>query len=760
MSVLWTSPAWSWPLLLVVAAGAVFLTIRFYGQSRPHPTEGLRRTLVFLRTGALLLLVLAVAGPVFSRLFKQDVPGQLVFLMEDSASMGLAVEPSEIGQAAGTRWSSALASAALVDSALSSRGLNVNTRLLRGNGMGDLHEFRLSDPVIVDPQKHGTDLSSLLEKASNRLSVDPVGAVVLLSDGQETVGGGNSLGAVPVFSGAELFVMGVGDPEGSLDRLIKDIRYPETAFQGDAVTLEATVLQRLNTSISSQTFTAYLKQGDRILAQTTMEAGSGATNFELSFIPDEAGLQMLELEVSPLGNERYLANNRVSLGIDVHKARARLLVLAERPGWNVRFLTQAAKMENRLSLEVVYLSEKGLVFADSLQLFETPENIEQWLEFDGVILAGWSGMVGRLDHALLGKAVDAGLGLMILPEPMESSAGRLRAPSGGLLDLLPVVLQQLKWERGPLFAELDSLALDHPVFSGLNITPGTNPLSQSPPLGATVQCRLKDGSKALLVATKNARGQGESVPLLVVRNQQLGRLAFWSGSRLWEMTFWENTEADPETSSGHTVRRALRNLLVWLADGNRQSGLNFSGRRAFYQEGENIRLAAQWRDMRGQAEDQGRLSLEVGRIDGSGDTVDMRSFPFNGYDSTRGEYEFLVPAMPPGRYSIQLLGHGDSMVEGPKEELIVTSHSVEQTQVRQNGRRLRQLADRLGGAYLNSSEPTANEQLIAQLAGLQWENSPLENRKKWDPSSGWPFLVTVVLLLGCEWFLRRRHGLL
>ena len=52
------------------------------------------------------------------------------------------------------------------------------------------------------------------------------------------------------------------------------------------------------------------------------------------------------------------------------------------------------------------------------------------------------------------------------------------------------------------------------------------------------------------------------------------------------------------------MRRIVRNLLVWLADGTSESGLGFAGRRAFYHEGETIRLTgsaeekyAKWRQI-------------------------------------------------------------------------------------------------------------------------------------------------------------------
>ncbi len=762
MSILWTSPAWSWPLLLVVAAGAMFLTVRFYGQSRPHPTVGLRRTLVILRSAALLLLVLALAGPILSRLNRQDVPGQLVFLVEDSASMALQGSPQYPD-----RWAQALATVARVDSALGNLDLNVETRILRGNGLADLQEFGLDDPVIVEPLHHGTNLTALLRKAANRLAADPVRGLILVSDGQETVrlaaNTQQGAGSAALLSSATFMAVGIGDPVGNSDRLIKDIRYPETAFQGDQVLVEATVMHRSLGPAAPTPVTVRLLQGDRILAEKTLQAGPGATNFELSYVPSESGLQMLELEVSPLDNERFLTNNRVSLGVDIHKARTRLLLLAEKPGWNVRFLAQAAQRETRLSLEVVYASEKGLVFADSLKPFVAPKSLQQWLEYEGVILAGWSGANGRLDHSLLGQAVESGLGLMVLPDAMVSRARRLAEPGPQLKALLPVTLEQAAWKRGPLFARLDSLAYDHPIFSGLAAASGINLLAQAPPLPAMVPCRTRDGFQSLLIAVGNEPGQVgqvDEVPLLVVGRRDAGRVAFWGGSRLWEMTFWNNVSAGKGKTEDHAARQILRNLLVWLADGTRESGLSFVGRQAFYQEGQSIQLAGQWRDMRGHAIADGRVSLEIQRLGEGGTPGDSRSFPVSGFDSLRGQYDFNLPAMPPGRYSIQLLGHADSVVESPVEELVITSHSVEQTQVRQDARKLQQLSERLGGSYHNLHDDSGINGLVKALAGLDWNSTEIASRRKWDPSAGWPFLVVVVLLLACEWFLRRRHGLL
>ena len=49
--------------------------------------------------------------------------------------------------------------------------------------------------------------------------------------------------------------------------------------------------------------------------------------------------------------------------------------------------------------------------------------------------------------------------------------------------------------------------------------------------------------------------------------------------------------------------------------------------------------------------------------------------------------------------------------------------------------------------------------LDERLLVLDWQSAEDRQRRRFDLWSGWPFLSLVVVLLGGEWFLRRRHGL-
>ncbi len=775
MSLTWTVPVWMWPLLLVLAAGAVIWAVHIYRRTRPAPRPGLARLLVGLRSAAMLLLVLAVAGPVLSRLYRQEDPARLVVVLEDSASMGLEAFPSSENPAGGgpSRWASALSFAAGVDSALQALDWPGETIFLRGNGLEALQDFRPGDPVVPDPAAHGTDLNQLLRQVRDRTVGLPTRAVLLFSDGQETrqsTGPADRpTGPAGLTSVGPLVVVGAGDPAGSADRLVKDLRYPDTAFAGDEVVAELAVTHRFLEDEPEGPVTVTLTEDGRVLKQETVPLQGLTTALEIPFSLEEEGLRVFELEVSPLDNERFLANNKVSLAINVRRGRSRLLVLAQQPGWDVRFLSQAALAETRLELAVVHPTAGGMAFADSLVSWKAPADAEGWNRWDGLVLFGWQGMTGNLDWEALNQAVGRGLGLLVMPGPSSPRIRNVAPVPAGLAELLPIEATRLRWIDGDFFARIPAGSAGHPVLhlvdsAGEGLPGGpSGGLGSLPPLRRVLGVEARAGALTLLEADQSVHGQaGARVPLLVADNIEMGRAAWFGGQRLWELAFWEPALARGDQGAGglQAARRLVQNLLVWLAAGQEESGLVFSGRRGFYQEGERIKLSAQWRDMRGQPVRDRALTLALRPLTEDGSPGSEQTFAMERKGGPSGPAEVLLPPLPPGTYSIQLVGQGDPPVLGAEEFLVVTAHSVEQTQVRQDRRRLQLLAGSHGGSYHQVGQEGSLAGVLDELTRLDWSAAATEKRDRLDFWSGWPFLLAVATLLGLEWYLRRRNGML
>ncbi|MCB1182121.1 VWA domain-containing protein [bacterium] len=778
MNVHWSTPVWMWPLLLVGAAGAVLWTVRAYRQTRPAPAAGLRRTLTQLRAAVFVLLIIALAGPVLSRLLVRARPAEVALLLEDSGSMAIADAGPD---SAGGRWERALAVAEAVTAALDADGRRVAPVVLRGNGLGPLVSFGLQDPVVAPPTSHGTDLAGLRSQAADRLAGRPVRATVVISDGQETVAAAQGKAAGRAAPGA-LFVVGVGDAAGPPDRILKELRYPDTAYAGDEVVVEFVVDHRYldgNAAKAARRLSARLVGPDGVVADTTLTIDQKLVNLELAFRPDRPGLQAYDLEVDVLDNERFPANNRASLAINVRQERARVLLLTGRPSWDVRFLAQAAAAEQRLALTVVRPSPRGLVLADSLTAWVPPVDAAGWRDWDAVVLMGWTGLVAAVDWTELGEAVEAGLGLLVLAGGESGPGGAPQGfpPPATLAEILPVDVATWRWAPGPQFLDVAAGGAGHPLLAGVELrsdAEGGVGLRELPPLAEVGLVAPRAGAEVLLSSGPRGAVGGEQrrQPVLVVAARGQGRVGWFGGRHLWELAFWESARRTDGDDARHAGRRLLRNLLVWSASGLDESGLVFTGRQSFFQAGEPIRLGAQWRDMRGQPVRDRALNVilrtrgdasdgAAGGPSGAGaDTTGEQSFAMRPSAERPGLSEVELPPLAPGRYAVQLQGAGDPPVLGPEEDLIVAAHSVEETQVRMDRRRLVQLAARGDGAFYDAGDPAEVRRLIDDLAAVAWTGDEVVQRRRLDIRLGWPLLVLVTVLLGCEWFLRRRHGLL
>jgi hypothetical protein len=760
-------------------------TLRAYDRTIPRPPGRLLRILRVLRSAVFILLVAAIAGPVFSLLRSERVPAGLLVVLEDSGSMAIRDNDDPAQSEGGepvSRWEGALAWASVLDSVFSRHQPPVDVVLLRGNGLDPVREFRLDDAVIPPPTSHGTDLVKLLRQGRDRMAGRSVRTMILISDGQETRGpaavsrhtdADGSRGRVAV-QGADaaidLRVVGVGDPQGTADRIIKDLRYPDTAYEGDEVLVEFSVDHRFPTGSVGSSLQARLVGDEGVVAETTVPVADRVVYVSLGFKPAASGLQVYRLEVSPLDNERFLDNNRASLAIDVRKERSRLLLLTGSPGWDVRFLVQAAESEERIHLEVVYPSADGLAFADSMNPWVAPAEAAGWAAWDGVIISDWTGALTGHDWGPLRAAVEGGLGLLVVPGADSAGGQGLVAPPSSLAGLLPVQVSGWRWINGPLFATVASSQAGHPILEGLQeagaMMSGTG-LVTLPPLRRMVATGSRSGATVLMMGRRRENAAGSAdLPLLVIDGLGAGRMAWFGGRNLWELAFWDPTQGNTASSgpvsggSDSPGRRLLRNLLVWTSTGEENSGLVFTGRQNVFQEGERIKLAAQWRDMRGRPVVDQKLSLQL-RHDASGaDSSRVRTFALSRRDGASGFAEVVLPPLPPGRYSVQLVGEGDPPVTGRVESLVVTGHSIEATQVRMDRRRLVQMAARGRGGFAMAVSSGARTELIDDLLTQDWSGEEVARRNRLDFWSGWPFLGLVTLLLGLEWFLRRRHGLL
>jgi len=728
----WLSPPWAWPVLLLLAVASVVYARWVYGRTVPAPAPGVRRWLVVLRSAACLAVLVALARPLLVAERTRLEPAVIGVVLEDSGSMAIQDRADRPG-----RWRQAVLAATAVDSVLTAAGRGAEIVLLQGNGLGALREVTLSEARQDTPRAVGSDLPSLVARARQRLLGRSVRGLVVLSDGHSDRG--RSTGQP---GRSPLWLAGVGDAEGQADRHLVDLRYPDAVHVGEELLVELAVRQRLAGGDEDSVTVVLRHQGE--VVDRGRAAARDLTRFELTWTPEFEGLAVLELEVSALDNERFLANNRATLAVDIAKDRARVLLVGLQAGWDARFLAQAALAEPRLGLSVLRPGPAGPVLADSSSTWQPPRTAEQWRDrWDAVILAGPPNGVLGDGGATLASAVRQGLGLFVLA---SDAVGELapRPWQGPLADVLPVVPGSPRLRRGEHRLTVDGDGRGHAVLADLG---DDGLLGALPPVRSIMASQVRQDGRTLLTV-------GEQ-PILVAGEPGTGRVLWFGARRLWELAFWQRPQGTPE--GGHPGRRLLRQLLLWAVLGDEAGGVSLLGQQLVFQEGEPVPVSVRWRDLRGDPITSDPVTVEVRPDEATapGQQHTLRPDP-----GRPGSFSGLVPPLPPGRWRLIPRGESDPPQTGPAHVVVVTAAESEQAQVRQDRRNLRQTASRLGGEALQVSTPAQRAALVEAVSELDFAPAASANLARFEPAATWGWLVLVLTLLAAEWLLRRRQGLL
>ncbi len=738
MDLQWLMPAWAWPVLAGIAVVSVWWAHRCYAGAVPAPTPRVRRLLVALRAAAVVLAVIALARPLLIRWQQTAAPATVAVVVEDSGSMALADEAD-----GPSRWRRAWTLVASIDSTLAAGDEAVRVATFRGNGLGDLVAQAPATALADTPRAVGTDLPALVAQVRQRMLASPLRGVVVLADGHSRSERPSALAG-----GADrLWFLGLGDPEGPADRHVADLRAPDAVLRGEPLTVEVAVGQRWQAASPADSVRVQLRHRGAVVAEATAPAAD-LVRRELVWTPSEVGLAVLEVSVSPLDNERFQANNTATLAVDVRKERSQVLLLAPRPGWDVRFLAQAAAREPRLALRVVRPGPEGPVLADSLSSWSAPVTAGAWRDaWDAVVLAGPPGGLLPDGGRSLAAAVREGLGLLVIAGDPGTDQ-RPRAWPEDLATLLPVAPAA----AAPAAAEVPVTAgpggARHPILAGITHGPGTPPgLGGLPPLRRLQAARPRPAAEILLAA-------GAERPVLATAARDAGRVLWFGGRRLWELAFWQLPSRLDQAE--HPGRRLLRQMLLWTALGDQAGGLVLQGQKLAYEEGEPLPVAVRWRDLRGEPVTGRPVSVTVARPDGGDPRVHSLQPDPARPGLSRGE----VPPLPPGRWRLTPRGEGDPPTEGEPRDIVVTAAERERAQVRQDRRMLRLVAARLGGEALDGGRPDHRQALLADLAALDASPEPRTRQDRHEPAAGWPWFALAVGFLGAEWLLRRRYGLL
>jgi hypothetical protein len=747
--------------LLVAAAALLLLGLLVFCPAGGR-MSGLRRAaLIGLRLAVIVLVVLALLWPrlIYTEFKRQSAT--LVVLIDQSQSMSV---PDAGGGK--TRWqllqlSVDDAQAALAELAEDFQDLELKAYTFDVQTYAaEVDRARGKIALPETPEGKQTAIGAALEDVLRPEAGKRLLGVILLSDGAQRAYAPRNLppqtaaGLLQPF-GAPLYTLAFGQSRGlgeAKDVAVAELLVNQNVFVKNQlavagqVRVDGYVNRRILVKVLFETSPGEM---DPVAAQTVMATDEGQLlPIELSYAPQVPGEYKLTLEAVGQTGELVTTNNRLSTFVNVLGGGLSVLYLEGTLRPETTFLRRALDA----SPDINVLFQR----IDPQKPETRPGEMTQWFlpgKYDVYILGDLHSKAFQGDELEnLAKAVSHGSGLIMLGGLYSFGPGGYATTP--LADILPVEMNRFERQE-PGEPPQKDLHLPGPLkmqptrFGALHFVPllaGTREENLAlwdrlPPLGegANRFRRLKPLAVPLIADQENR-------PLLVAGAYDKGRVMAFAGDSTWR---WQTHGYGP------AHKRFWRQIILWLARKDQAAEgdvwVRLAQRRFAPSEPVEFTMGAQSpsgepvTDATFEAEivlpDGKRLPLEPVRED------EQMTGTFRQTDSA-GDYAIKVTAT-----------HEGTVLGSARARFLVFEQNLELDNAAADRESLESLAKMTGGQSLAPEELSALiKQLTRQTESLQIPQQSqitLWTEEWWT----WSFFLALVALLGVEWYLRKRWGL-
>lgn len=730
-----------WPLVwtwIAVAALVVALGASAWGLRRLPPR--VRLTVGALRLVAAVLLALAFLQPGIELRAVSPIRGQVLVHFDASRSMGIATPDGLRSEVVLRHWRDH----ADVFEALESKATVEAYTFGEGSQPAD------PDLDTLPTDQSRTQLGRLLRELAWQTAGRDVSVVVLYSDGADTEGLDlEEARRLASQVDAPIHAIGFSSDDAAPDVAIRRVRTDDFAFVHNTVSVDVEVEAR---SLDLSRVPLTLKRDGAVLqtAEVKLRDGVGRASFE--FKPRQVGKEVYTVSTPIQAREAVKSNNQRDFVLRVIRDRIRILQVAGRPSWDVRFLRELLERNPNVDLISFFIlrstTDVQKASQDELALIPFPVNdlfTKELDSFDIVIYQNFSYRPYRMAHYLLNireYVRDGGSFLMVGGDQSFEPGFYAGTP---IADILPVRLGGAQaWDAATFRPRLTPEGRRHPITRiGEPGAPPSAVYERLPELeGFNGSAGLVPGARALLTHPSLPGNP----PVVSIREVDDGRTMAVNTDSLWYWRF----PAVGQGGAGREYERFWQQALRWLIRDPELSRVRVSTERAVVYRGEPV------------AADVRVLGLDYAGLEGA--DVSAELIPLDPkiegqaqsqLTGTEGSSVVRFPDVEPGSYVLEVRAtHGGELVGESREPVIVAASDVEMQAPFPDPELLRAIAEGSGGSYHDVRD---------RLAELQIEDprrvevDRTLTRSIWDGPL--PFLL-VLLVLGAEWWVRRRGGLL
>ena len=627
-------------------------------------------------------------------------------------------------------------------------------------------------PTALPPaHNERTDLATALRKESERSAVVSSASsqqrtvLVVLSDGNHnTEASPLNVAKQLGDSGTPIFCVGFGATIRPPDLAVQKIEAPDSVFRTDRIKGQVILKDDMPSGIPFEL--VITNAGTLAWEQRLITNGQHmrAINFDFAvqaLLPPAADSATatgnaqtklrLEAAIAPLTFERQTMNNKSQRTVHVVSSKRKMLILEGRPRWETRYIRNLFERDPQWDVNSLFFEAMlpGDVLPRGSAKGSFPGSRNSLMEYDVLVIGEWDASVLSDEELewLSAFVSTRGGGVLLIDgerNRLKTLLGRPAAP------LLPISFNSLK-DSASDYAPFERLTLSTRAknLPALSLAPGTAPQSaawdklQAPHWMA--DCTPLPGSEVLVEAA-----QGKiSKPALVHSRYGAGKILYCASDETWR---WRNNVA------GIFQERFWSQIVTWIAAQpfavqTAEVSLDTGG--FVFKEGSTVELRV---FIDPKHEPAPTRSFGASALSGvlwrNGNRI--ASIPLTSDDSRDGIFLGKSASLEHGQYEFTV--EGGSMKDGANQARaqfeVLSEAPNELTEISQNESLLRQIAGESGGQYLPEESIRTLKDLLAP-----WKDG--QSREVEIPIwNGFPWFSLLILLLGLEWWLRKRVGLI
>lgn len=768
-------------LIAVLLVALIATTIWSYRTTHGRIQRGFRGFLIFLRAVVLCLLAFCLLKP-FLTIYQTNPDDSYLLVMVDQ-SKSMQITDTADSETRVQRVNNLLFTQG--DGLLEQLNAKFKVRLFAF----DTTAKRIPSEPLTNAEGESTDIPQAVNEALDDLQGIPLSGAVLLTDGVDRSGADTTKFAMQMRERKlPIHTVGIGSEAGTPDLEIVKLDVPRTAEEDFPVEIWATLKRKgfngkkVNLQLTSngrilKTETVNMDEGSSWIPQL---GGTDTTNdvktqrVALKFTPRQAGTQKFEVHAALDETEAVPQNNTKTFLLKVAPTkRVKILFVDGRPRTEFVQIKRALKKDPNIQLTdriLTSTSSEGRHFMgtrtttahdfgfypdDKDTLFDfdaiifgnvdasefTSTQLENTLEFvrtrgGGLLMLGGSNSLGN--HELAKSYINTPIAQCL---PIELELGPPPAPLPERRTRLSASSRTSAQKRGyklqltPEGKVENLMALsDNPVD---NLKRWTDLV---PLIGYSKVKRAKAGALILAEHPTDRNEFGNRI-LIAIHNYNAGRVMVFAPHTSWR---WHRLEPLEDDSHERFWRQTAR----WLTTAPKEH-IQLDIAKTEYTLKEPVVIEVTATDQQFQLTNNAKIRAVV--IDEAGKRKELRLEQVLGED---GRYTAHFIPNRYGEYTVTAAGTLDGENLGEQQTLFeVKASYAEFSNAELNVALLKTLAEGSGGKYYAMAEA---DQLVNQIPLVESATSKITDVDIWDI----PLIFgAVIALLGFEWFLRKRGGL-